>query len=151
MERILALSSVSPLMHWAYTGACIVSEVSSWPWELGAVVVPRTVIVSAAPSCFSLLGENTKAIGRYCLPSTCSQKLLLLEMCLLWVHPQPVSKPDGLTLRCSIIDLLIIWYLEAKRVMMNLSHQHIWIQQGVVVLGWSYLTVVTPGIRVFGF
>lgn len=33
---------------------------------------------------------------------------------------------------------------------MTLSHQHIWIQQGMVVLSWRP-SVVTPVIRVFGF
>lgn len=83
-ERILTLSNVSLLMHWTFTDACLISKVSSYAhkenWELWSWL--GLCLVSAAPSYFSLLGENTKAIGRHCLPSLPSQKLLLLEMCL---------------------------------------------------------------------
>lgn len=84
MERILTLSNISPLMHWTFT-RCIYNKQSIFLCPrraLGAVVMARTVSISAAALYFSLLGKSTKAIGRHRLPSTPSRKLLVLEMYL---------------------------------------------------------------------
>lgn len=54
-----------------------------------------------------------------------------------------LSQQGGLTSGCSTADLLMVWYVEAKRVMVNLSHQHICIQQRVGVLSHIYLAVLS--------
>lgn len=116
MERILTLSNVSPLMHWNFTGACIISKVSSCAceenWEPWWRLRPCPFLLLLCV--FSLLGKNTKAIGRHHLPSTPFPETSASWDVPVWVHPQPVSKPGGLTLRSSIVGLLIICYFEAE-------------------------------------
>lgn len=91
--------------------------------------------------CSSLSGENTY---RQTLSSQHSFSKIAASLdVLVWVHPQPVSEQGGLTLGCSVADLLMIWYFEAKRLMVNLSHQHICIQQRVGVLSQTYLAVLS--------
>lgn len=101
--------------------------------DLGPVVMAGAVPISAAPLYFSLLVKNTKAAGRHHLLRTPSHRRAGVKT------PSAHLKASGINLYCSLIDLLMFWYSEVKRVMMNLSTSTPGFSEGW--LSWAEVTL----------